>query len=100
MNRATDKYLDQVRAIVLEHTINQPVAVYFFGSRARGKYHTDSDVDVAIEPLGPLPPAFFSNLREALEESTVPYRVDVVNLAETSDEFRDQVKAQALVWQS
>ena len=31
-----------------------------------------------------------ASLREALEESTIPNRVDVVNLAETDAVFRDQ----------
>ena len=99
MVEVADKYIDQVRAIVSAHTEGLPVAVYFFGSRAAQTHARDSDVDIAIEALGPLPPAFFPNLTEDLEESFVPYRADVVNLAETSAEFRTRVMAEGFKWQ-
>jgi predicted nucleotidyltransferase len=58
-----------------------------FGSRAAGTARRYSDIDVGLagEPL-----LFdqLGRLREALEDSELPYRVDVVNLAETSDQFR------------
>lgn len=99
MTRLADKYVDQVRAIVLARTASLPVAVYLFGSRASGTASDYSDVDIAIEAKGPLPPAFFSDLVEELEESTVPYRVDVVNLAETEEAFRARVMATGIKWQ-
>ena len=98
MQPAPDNYIDQVRAIVRERTEGLPVAVYFFGSRAVGRPRRDSDVDLAVEILGPVPPAFLSDLTEALEESTVPYVVEVVDLAAASEDFRARVKANGIKW--
>jgi predicted nucleotidyltransferase len=52
------------------------VNVYLFGSRASGRPRATRDVDVAIDATAPLPPGVLATLREALEESTIPYRVD------------------------
>lgn len=53
---------------------------------------------MAIDPLEPLPVAMLARLREALEESTIPYRVDVVDLSEADAAFRDRVHREGVVW--
>jgi hypothetical protein len=45
-----------------------------------------------------LPRALLASLREALEESTIPNRVDVVDLAETDAAFRDRVHREGILW--
>jgi uncharacterized protein len=72
--------------------------VYLFGSWARGAQRATSDIDVAIESAEPLPRALLASLREALEESTIPNRVDVVDLAETDAAFRDRVHREGIRW--
>ena len=37
-------------------------------------------------------------MREALEESTIPNRVDIVDLAETDAAFRDSVHREGIPW--
>jgi predicted XRE-type DNA-binding protein len=49
-----------------------------------------SVIDVAIDAAAPLPRGVVAALRDALEESTIPYRVDVVDLAETDLDFRER----------
>jgi hypothetical protein len=39
-----------------------------------------------------------ADLRETLEESTIPYEVDVVDLSEASPQFRQRVKREGVVW--
>jgi predicted nucleotidyltransferase len=56
--------------------------VYVFGSRASSKYHSHSDVDLLYFPTIPLPIGFISGLKEAIEESRFPFRVDLVNESE------------------
>ena len=50
--------------------------VKLFGSRARGDYRKNSDVDLAIKFSRPIQ----SELAAALEDSTFPYTVDIVDL--------------------
>lgn len=90
--------LERVKGIVRRVLAHRAVDVYLFGSWARGTQRPTSDIDVAIESVEPLPRALLASLREALEESTIPNRVDVVDLAETDDAFRDRVRREGILW--
>lgn len=46
----------------------------------------------------PLPVGLLPALREALEESTIPQRVEVVDLSPTSADFAAAVKGQGIKW--
>ncbi len=90
--------LAQVKAIVEEALAGQRASVYLFGSWATGRRRRGSDIDIAVDAPAPLPPGVMARLREALEESTVPYRVDVVELVETSADFRERVRREGIAW--
>jgi len=90
--------LERVKGIVRRVLGRTPADVYLFGSWARGAQRPTSDIDVAIESAEPLPRALLASLREALEESTIPNRVDVVDLAETDAAFRDRVRREGILW--
>ena len=70
--------------------------MFLFGSRASGKATGISDIDVAVLPLEALPDGVLSLIREALEESTIPYPVDVVDLSTVDEEFREKVLAEGV----
>lgn len=90
--------LEEVRRIVLDVVGERKVKVYLFGSWARGEATRLSDIDVAINPSATLPRGMLARLRERLEESHVPYRVDVVDLTRTSPEFRQRVLTEGVLW--
>ena len=90
--------LEEVRRIVLDVVSEKKVQVYLFGSWARGEATPLSDIDVAIDPHATLPRGMLAQLRERLEESHVPYRVDVVDLTRTSPEFRQRVLTEGVLW--
>lgn len=90
--------LEQVRRIVLDVVNKNNAKVYLFGSWARGEATRLSDIDVAIDPQVALPRGTLAHLRERLEESHVPYRVDVVDLTRTSPEFRQRVMTEGVLW--
>lgn len=98
MNSVAERNLERVKAIVLDRLSGHDAAVYLFGSRARGTPRAVSDIDVAIDAEAPLPRILLARLREDLEESTVPYRVDVVDLAECDAGFRERVRREGVRW--
>ena len=53
---------------------------------------------VAIDPVRALPSALLAELRERLEESAVPYDVDIVDLSLASPEIRASVQREGLLW--
>ena len=100
MKQFVQEELDHVRRIVLRGLCGRRARVYLFGSRARGNEMRWSDVDVAVEPLEPLPEGLLSDIREALEESRVVYAVDLVDLSTAGAAFRRQVGREGIAWTS
>jgi predicted nucleotidyltransferase len=90
--------LAEVRAVVLEGLRGTGARVFLFGSRADGSAHATSDVDVAVLPSRPLAIGLMSRIREALDESTLPFAVDLVDLSDVDPEFRARVEREGLPW--
>ena len=57
---------------------------WLFGSRAVGRAHRASDIDLAIEAPD-LSPARWQRLREALEEAPIIFSIDLVRLDTLDD---------------
>ena len=104
MERATSlsparaRALERVREIVLDALGDDDVRVYLFGSCATGSPRSSSDIDIAVEPLHGSIPQCLATLRERLEESDVPYDVDLIDLTTVSQEFAQRVRREGLVW--
>jgi predicted nucleotidyltransferase len=90
--------LDETRRIVLDGLRGHRAKVYLFGSWARGENRRTSDIDVAVLPSAPLPPGVLSAIREALEDSRIVYRVDLVDLSAASPEFREKALKEGVPW--
>lgn len=69
-----------------------------FGSRARGDARAASDIDLAISAAGPIPAHLLAAARESLEESVVPFRVDLLDYATLSPEMRRAIDREAVAW--
>ncbi len=87
-----------VRRIVLGKLAGTPCRVYLFGSFARHTAQRFSDIDVAIDGPGPTSPILLAEIREALEESLVPYNVDLVDLHRAGTALRDVVRQEGILW--
>ncbi len=59
-----------------------------FGSRVNGKARLYSDLDIAIYGDYPLSLDKFATLREAFDESNLPYKVDLVDYLTVSKAFQ------------
>lgn len=69
------------------------VPVWVFGSRVTGKAKPHSDLDLALVTEQPLSWETRVALEEAFSESDLPIRVDLVDWATTSGEFRNVIQA-------
>ena len=90
--------LGEARAIVLDGLRGTDCRVFLFGSRARGDVHDASDVDVAVLPRHVLPLGTLSRIRDALEDSTLPFTVDLVDLSDVDPAFRTRVEREGVPW--
>lgn len=90
--------MERVKNMVLELVAEMPVMVYLYGSWARGEEKRTSDIDIAIMSESRLPTGTLANIKFALEESTIPYRVDVVDLSKLDQPIKDNVLREGIVW--
>lgn len=72
--------------------------IWLFGSRARKTNMPGADFDIAIDAGRTLTSAEIFNLKEALEESSVPVFVDIVDIRNVSHEFLNQISQDWIAW--
>lgn len=82
------KYLDEMLAIVREQVDTRMWRPVLFGSRARGTAQRFSDIDLGFVSSKPLPERVKTALWEALDDSDIPYVVDIVDMQSVSPELR------------
>ncbi len=100
MATVRERGIARVRDMVLAALGGRKARVWLFGSCARGDWMNSSDIDVAIDAAEPLSATLLADLREALEESTIPYDVDIVDLATANPKFRARVEREGVPWLS
>ncbi len=93
-----DKYLKLAQHLVLSHIETDDYAVFLFGSRAAGKGGRGTDIDIGL--LGTRPVAYkrLEDLRELLENSIIPYPVDIVDFNRVDDKFKKHALRKIKVW--
>ena len=84
-----------VLRILAEHVPDREV--WAFGSRIRKATKEFSDLDLAIIGNEPVAAAILADLNEAFRESHLPFKVDVIDWATTSDHFRRIIEEQYVV---
>ncbi len=82
----SDQELTEVCAI-LRHWLPDGASVRVFGSRAGGQPKSWSDLDLALLAADELPLSLMAALREAFDESALPWKVDLVDCRTVSPEF-------------
>jgi len=83
------------RAIVLtilRQHLPDNAQIWVFGSRATGKAHPHSDLDLAIDCGQKLSAKIESALHFAFEDSDLPMTVDIVDMQQISGIFRQDVE--------
>ena len=87
--------LEIVREILRRHLPGREV--WAFGSRVKGKARTFSDLDLAVLGDQPLALSTRADLAEDFSESDLPWRVDVVDWAATSESFKKIIERDKVV---
>jgi len=88
--------LDEAKSIVARMLASYGGEVYLFGSCARGRVAHHSDIDIAIDSDAPLD--VIAEIGEAMEESAIPYYVDVIDMRRTDPEFNAIIRKQGIQW--
>jgi type I restriction enzyme S subunit len=83
---------------ILKHHV-PAYEVWAFGSRAKKSAKPYSDLDLCVLSAQPLGLRLHAELTEAFAESDLPWKVDVVDWATTSETFRQIIAANKVVLQ-
>lgn len=98
METFRENALQSVRKLIGEKLVNFPVKVYLIGSSATGGANPHSDIDVVVERLDAAPDTLIMDLRVALEESDIPFFVDVFDYTRLNKLYRQKVKEEGVLW--
>ncbi len=93
----TPEHLQIVRDILQKNIPRREV--WAFGSRVKGTAKRYSDLDLAVIGETPLSLSEHADLSDDFSESDLPWRVDIVDWATTSENFRNIIKRQYIVLQ-
>ena len=85
--------IEDLKKFLEENLKGKNVKVYLFGSRAKGSNSQYSDIDIAIEGNIDISP-----LKEIIEESNLPQKVDIVDMKYISDEFKQEILKHGKRW--
>jgi predicted nucleotidyltransferase len=91
-------YLDIVKQIVLLHVPNDAFALFLFGSRAVGNAKLLSGIDIGILGTEPLPMMVKAHLDAELEESIVPFKIDLIDFYQVDNDFKKEALKKILIW--
>lgn len=98
MINISPEHLETIKRILAEFASGCEVRA--FGSRINGKSNDHSDLDLAVFGRDKLERRTKVLLKEAFEESNLPFRVDVVDYNAISDEFRAMVDSKYEILQT
>lgn len=84
------EHLETIRRILAEHVPECEVRA--FGSRVTGTARDHSDLDLAVVGPRALGSEILRLLKEAFEESDLPFRVEVLDWHVASDSFRKVIQ--------
>jgi len=91
------KDLEIVRAILCRFVLGKEVRA--FGSRTSGNARRHSDLDLVIMTEQPLDIVVLTKMTEAFSDSTLPFKVDVLDWASLDENFRRLILAGSIVIQ-
>lgn len=80
---------------LLEQVQAQPT---LFGSHAHRKAHRASNIDLAVRAEQAIPNWLLAQMRGRLEESRIPFRVDLIDYAKTPEELKRIIDREGILW--
>ena len=85
----TDKqFEEQIKQTVSKYLPSSDYRIFLFGSRAIYKNYKWSDMDIGILGDKAIPGHIIVKIQDELENSRIPYKIDLVDFTRVSDQFR------------
>ena len=98
MTHARERAIAELRRMVLCAIGDHDAAVWLFGSCARGDVKGNSDIDIGVLPREEISPEFFADLAARIEDSEIPYDVDLFDLRYVEPALMGAVQREGVMW--
>ena len=98
INPTRREAIETLRHMVLDALGDHAAEIWLFGSCARGDVRQHSDIDIAVLPGGDVPENLLAILSADIEESLIPYDVDLVDLRRADPELVAEVRREGVKW--
>lgn len=92
------KHYELIQKIISSHLSKEKYYIFLFGSRATKNERARSDIDVGVQGKDHVPQAILSIIREELEESIIPYHVEIVDFCYVSEPFKKIALTNIVIW--
>ncbi len=92
------EFLEKLKEVFLSFLKDEDVKVILFGSRARGDFVNTSDIDIGIIAGKNFDKRKLILLREYIEELNIPYKVEIIDLSNVSEKFKEIALKETVVW--
>ncbi|MCF7928105.1 MAG: nucleotidyltransferase domain-containing protein [Spirochaetales bacterium] len=90
-----------MKKLVLRELADRECTVFLFGSRVSGDFRWAADFDIGIKGLDK---RTFTEVKhsilEQIEESLIPWKVDIINFEQVDSEFEQTALQESEVWKS
>jgi predicted nucleotidyltransferase len=90
-----EEILKESLRIIRRHLPSGDYRVFLFGSWAKGSAEATSDIDIGILGAQPVDELLLVRLRDEIRGIPTLRRIDVVDLSQTDDAFRNEVLSYA-----
>lgn len=103
----TSRYKKQICEIIKKFIPN--CKIILFGSRARNTHQPGADIDIAIlkkqvppstDTETPIDKKVLGLIEEEIEETSIPLFVDLIDLQNTSEELKEKIKKEGILWET
>lgn len=89
---------DKETIIKITTTYLPKATIYLFGSRARQDNSPEADIDIALDIGSTIDPFVLSSIKELIDESTIPFSVDVVDIHTVSQKLKNNILKDGIIW--
>lgn len=86
------------KEIVLFHLPKNEFRLFLFGSRAVGNAKPKCDIDIEIWGSEQIPIRARIKMEEAIEESIIPFKVDLVDFTFVDETFKKYALQKTIEW--
>jgi predicted nucleotidyltransferase len=79
--------IDEIRNLIFNIVAKDEYSVFIFGSSATSDRNKFSDIDIGFDGKNKVSPREWVELKDAFDNSNIPYIVDIVDFKEVTSEF-------------